>query len=350
MSVALIQEVRSGIGFKKQADLVTMLSAADIWSLRQTNEDLVQAKPINENDAADLGKGVYITQVFKSNFDSGGPWNGRITSEAAAQLVAFGVGKASKAGTVATGGFKYTSTEPVFQTDGLDMPVTTMVVQIRTSTDAITDKAMVVACEEFGFDFSLGPGRDNATFNSSWIGTGKNDKPSSIVIPAIYAEHTLNAGEISTLTLLGFDYIANKRFVSCSFKWKNNIRERSAFFPGSGAQDGYQLRGRMRRGVPTLTLTAVVECDSGSSEEDALLNQDEGTGIIFLEGATIASGPEKHSVKMTFHRLSVNATPIGNSEGIATYQLDYNIMQHVTDGVVTFECICEQDNILVAAT
>src|ERR1041385_4244593 len=142
MSVALIQEVRFGISFKKQVDLVTALTGSDMWSLRQTNSELIQSLPVNEDDAGDYGKGVYPTQTFPSHKLASGPWNGRVTSEALTQIAAFAFGKCTKTATTATGGFKYTITAPVFATDGLDMPAATMAVQIRTGGSAITDKAI----------------------------------------------------------------------------------------------------------------------------------------------------------------------------------------------------------------
>jgi hypothetical protein len=342
VSVALLQELRFAIGFKKQSDLTTALVAGDMLSLRQTNRDLMQSVPINESDKDDLGKGVYSTTLFKSNLDGRGPWNGRLTSEAAAILASFGIGANSKA--VSGGGFKYTCDAPVFATAGLDLPVTTALVQVRTGGAAISDKALIgMACEDFGFQFSLGPGRDNAQFTSNWIGTGKYAKPSAIVMPDIYDEHSLNAGGITELTLVGFDYLANKRFADVQFSWKNNIRERSAFFPGSGSQNGFQLRGRMRRGSPEIRLSATVECDSGSSEEDALLALTEGTGTITCAGAT------DNSLKLSFPRLRVKASPIGDSDGIAAYKIDYEILEHPTDGVLSIEATCLQDDILVSA-
>ena len=351
MSVALLQEVRFAIGFKQQTDLVTPLIAADMVSLRQTNSELIQAQPINEDDAADYGKGVYPTQTFPSHWNASGPFNGRLSAEALAIITGFALGAyTSKAPTTGAGGFLYTYDEPVFATAGLDLPTTTMAVQIRTGGSAITDKAIVgVACEELGLTFRLGPGRDNAGFTSQWIGTGQNAKPSTIVIPAPYAEHSMNAGGITSLTLLGFNYLTNKRFVSLDFKWKNNIREGSSKFPGSGSQGGYQISGRLRRGTPTITLTAVVECDSGSSEEDLLLAQTTGTGVIQVVGAQVGAGPEFFGWKITFHKLSVKSSPISDSDGIAAYQLEYFILQDSSTGLCTIEAITDLDDILTVA-
>lgn len=346
MSVALLQEVRTAISFKKQVDLVTALTATDMWSLRHTSRELLNATPVNENDKDDLGKGVYITRTYPSYLDAGGAFDGRLTSELAAQILNFWVGKRTKA--AAGTGFKYTMVAPVFATDGLDLPAATAVVQIRTGGSAITDKKLVgICCDEFSLNFRTGPGRDNATMTSRWVGTGAFVKPSAITMPAPYTEHSLNAGGITALSLNGFDYIANKRFSEVTFSGRNNLAGRqSAHFPGSGTQSLYQLRGRMRRGVPDITLTAVVECDSGSSEEDNLLSQTEGTGLITCQGATIGAGPEKHEVKITFHRLITRASPIGESEGIAAYNVEYDILEHTTNGVFTIEITNEQDNIL----
>lgn len=351
MSVALIQEVRFAIGFKKQTDLTTPLIAADMVSLRQTNTELIQASPINEDDATDLGKGVYVTNTYASHWTAGGPWNGRQTAEALTIITAFAIGVlTSKAATTGVGGFLYTFDEPILATSGLDLPVTTMAVQIRTGGSAITDKAIVgVACEEFGINFRTGPGRDNATFTSTWLGTGKNVKPSTITIPAAYDENSLNAGGITSLTFIGFNYLTNKRFVNFDFKWKNNIRDQSSYFPGSGTQSTFQLRGRIRRAAPTITLTAQVECDSGSSEEDLLLAQTEGTGVLHVTGAQVGAGPEFYGWKITFHRLSVKATPIADADGIASYQMEYFVMEHASNGVLTIEAITSLDDILTAA-
>lgn len=348
MSTALLQEVRFAIGFKQQTDLVTPLVAADMWSLRQTNTDLIQATPVNEDDANDLGKGVYVTQTFPSHIESGGPWNGRLSSETGAMVSAFGVGKVAKS--TVTGGFTYTIHEPTLATDGITLPVTTVCEQIRTGGDAITDKAQTgVACEEFGIELKQGPGRDNALFTSQWLGTGAFVKPSTITIPALTSEHTLNAGSVTTLTLLGFDYLANKRFVNVSFKWKNNIRDNSSYYPGSGSQSGYQLRGRIRRGVPTITLTAQVECDSGSNEEDLLLAQTEGTGTIELQGALLPSSTTHHGWKIQFFRMTVKSSKIADADGLATYNLEYFIMEHATNGVLQIDATCAQDSILEVA-
>jgi hypothetical protein len=328
MSVALIQEVRFAVGYKAQPDLKTPVTATDMFSLRQTNTDFIQAQPINEDDTNDLGKGVYATQTFPSHINAAGNWNGRLTSEAAAMMCCYGIGGAVE--TLGSGFSTYTMKEPIFETAGLNLPVTTMLLQIRSGANAITDKLLVgMACEEFGFEFRVGPGRDNALFTSAWIGTGGYTKPSGYVMPTVYQEHSINAGGITTLDFIGFDYLANLRFVNFRFGWKNNLRDNSSYFPGSGSQGGYQLRGRMRRAAPTITLTTQVECDSGSSEEDALLNQMAGTGMLVA-----ASGTANNSLSLHFYKIVPLATPIADADGIASYNVTFLVMQDPTNGVM----------------
>lgn len=348
MSTALTQEVRFAIAYKQQLDLKTPLPVADMWSLRQTNTDFIQAQPVNEDDANDLGKGVYITQTFPSHIMAGGNWNGRLTSESAAMISAFGVGAVTKSPGTGTG-FKYTMIAPDLAMTGLQLPSTSMVIQIRTGANAITDKLLTgMCCEEFGIEFRLGPGRDNAQFTSNWIGTGGFVKPSAIVIPTIYQEHSINAGGITALKWDGtggggplFDYIANLRFIGATFRWKNNLRDNSSYFPGSGSQNGYQLRGRMRRAAPTITLSTQVECDSGSSEEDALLNQTPGAFTINAPSAAV-----DNSWELQLFKVVPRATPIQDSDGIASYNVDWTVMQDPVKGVLQIDASCLQDNIL----
>lgn len=345
--MALYQDIRMAIGYKKQAALQTALVAADMWSLRFTSTEVPQVTPVNETDAEDLGKGVYPTQVYPSHWETRYTANGRLTSEWAAMLACFGSGKRVKA--AAGAGFKYTCVAPDLSADGLEMPSTTVAVKIPEGGGNVTDKALIgVVCNEFGFQLNSGPGRDNAQFTSSWIGSGKFASPSTITIPAFATEHSLNSGGIATLTILGVNYLSNARFISFNFGWNNNMRQ--GFFPGSGNQNGYQLQGRMRRGVPQITASCVVEAAAGAAEEASLLAQTEGAMVMTLNGAVIGSGPETHQLKITLHRVTFQATPLGNADGIVTYEIQMAVLQHASNGVVTIEVTTDKDDILTAAS
>lgn len=340
MSVALIQEVRFAVSFKQQPNLTTSLPASDMWSLRQTNTDFIQATPVNEDDAADLGKGVYTTELFPDFIEAGGPWNGYLTAEAAAMLACYGIGT-----TVQTGGgpFVYTCAAPVFATSGLQMPAATMLLQIRTGGAAITDKTLFgMCCEEFHYIFKEGPGRQNATFTSQWLGTGSYTKPSGLTMPNPYAENRISAGGITAMTFSGFNYLTNFRMIEIDFGWKNNIRDQSSYFPGSGNEAGFQLRGRMRRAAPTITLRTQVECDSGSSEEDLLIAGTPGTGTLTAFDAGVING-----VSIAFVNIIPRAVKIADADGIASYNVDWTVMQDSGGATpLTVTATCQQSGIL----
>lgn len=347
---ALLQELRTAIGFHKQSAVGTALVAADCWSLRTTSRDMPQPVPVNESDREDLGKGVYATQLFKSHWNTAFPMNGRLTSEWASMLACFGLGKTTEGTGTPSTAITYSCTAPDLAADGLDMPLTTIVAAIRQGGSAISDKALLdMACEEFGFQFNSGPGRDNAQFTSTWVGSGKHANPSTITLPALATEHSLNSGGISTLTILTINYLTSKRFVSANFSWKNNIRLDSGFYPGSGTQSGFQIRGRMRRGTPEVNFSCVVEAETGTAEESNLLSQTEGTVVLDCDGAQIGVGPATHQLKITLHRVVPRATQIAENDGIATYAIEFEVLQHSSNGVLTIETVCEKEEILTSA-
>lgn len=346
--IKLFQGIRMAIGFKQQTDLVTPHTAGDMWSLRHTSRDAPQPTFENESDKEDLGKGIYATQLFKKSVDANFSISGRLTSEWGAQLSAFGLAKTVKA--AAGAGFKYTSTAFDPDTDGLAMPSTTILAKIGSGGTAILDKALIgMCCEEFGIQAKSGAGRDNSTFSSTWVGTGNYVKPSGIVMPTFASEHVLNAGGMTSITVNGVEYLTSKRFASIDLTWKNNLRLDSGYHPGSGVKDGFQIRGRMRRGVPDVTLKFVVEAETGSAEEQNLIDQVEGTSVITFAGAVIGGGPETHLLKFTHHRVVPKMNKVGEADGIASYEGEMEVLQHSVNGVLTIEAVCEQDNILAVA-
>src|SRR5262245_46794918 len=95
--MALMQDIRQAIGFGKQTDLATPVLAGELWSLRQTNRSIPYPALVTENDAEWIGKGVWTTQVFPTNWDTNYTWEARLTSENTAQAVAFALGKVVEA-------------------------------------------------------------------------------------------------------------------------------------------------------------------------------------------------------------------------------------------------------------
>ncbi len=344
---ASIQELRLAIGFKKQSALQTALVAADCWSLNTTSPAIPQPILNVESNEDDFGKGdSWATQQFPSHIDSNFPWEYYLTSENAAMLFAFALGKAAK--TTAGTGFKYTCTPLDASADGIDMPATTVVAAIRQGASDVFDLGLIGMClEDFSISLKSGPGRANSTMRSNWVGCGKYVKPSAIAIPAIATEHALNSGG-SAITILAQDYVTTKKFISLDFSWKNNIRLQSGNFPGSGTQSGFQIRGRMRRGKPQCSLQWVVEFMDGSTELDDFLAMTEGTAVIDVTGAEISTG-FNHKLLLTLQRLQISSAPIRETDGIVSVACQATTMKHATNGVISAEVTTTQDSILTAA-
>ena len=113
----------------------------------------------------------------------------------------------------------------------------------------------------------------------NWVGSGLLTTPSGITVPALTTENNMLAASMS-LSVNGVDYVSTKRILSGSIGWKNNLLLNAGFYPGSGLQNGLQVRGRMEIGarVPTFQFTARLL--SGSTEYNTLVTQTTGTATL----------------------------------------------------------------------
>ena len=113
-----------------------------------------------------------------------------------------------------------------------------------------------------------------------------------------------------SLSVNGVDYVATKRILSGSVGWKNNLLLNAGFYPGSGLQNGLQVRGRMEIGarVPTFQFTARLL--SGSTEYNTLVNQTTGT-------ATLAVNHDAgNSVSFSFPQMAFQVVENAEADGI----------------------------------
>lgn len=349
--MALLQDLKNAIGYQAQADLVTPVPESGMWSLRQTNRAVPQPTLITETDRDDIGKGIWATQIYPVSWDVTIPWEAYLSSENAAQVIAFALGKVVETAAVPSGAsYKITPFDNNIDCFH-DVPVTTFVTSIRSCNQDVEDEKFIgVACEDFLIRIQSGPGRANATISSNWVGTGKFTAPSGIVIPPFTPEHLLNAGGTITLSINGNDYITNKRFVSAEIGYKQNIKLDQGYYPGSGSQQGAAIRGRLRRGVPALTLNFVVEYEHDSNELDLFFAQTPGTADIQIDGATIGVGPGKHSLKAHYPKVVFRAVTKGENDNTLTASIECEVLQDTSTGeVVTFTVVTEKPGIAVKA-
>jgi hypothetical protein len=340
------------MGFKKQAALQSALAAGSCWALSQTNRTIGYPNIVNETNAADIGKShEWSTQLFPSHIEVAQPWDARLSSQNAAMLGMFGLGKRTSKG-AAGAGFQYVFDPLVNLTDGIEMPSTTFVSAVRQGGDELFDFALIgCVCNEFHIMLRSGPGRDNATMTSSWMGCGKYANPSTITIPSATDEDLLNSGGAVTLTIGSSDYITLKTFISMDLGWMNNVTQ--GFYPGSGSQvigsATANIAGRMRHGPRAISFKVVAEMEHDSEELADYLDQSEIAVSVLVEGGVIGAGPDKHTLQIDIPRVVVKAAPITDQNNIIGIEPDYEMLYDDAYGIMTMTVITDKDDIGTSA-
>src|SRR5215831_1653917 len=345
---ANVRETQIGFGFKPQADLITPNTVLEMWSLTKTNNQLGTIELVTEDNADDIGKGdEFPTENFPTSASSGVPIEKYLSSEFAAWTFLFALGKGTKAG-VAPGALTYTAVISDPAVECINVPAFTWVEQIRPGANAVVDNEYVGMCiNDFTLTLDSGPGRNNAKLMVNCLGTGQAVTPSAVTLPALTKEHILNATSATVLTVNGIDYLLGGSFISLEFRYTNNIRTDSGYYPGSGSQNGYAIRGRMEYNKREFSLTYVARAQKGSVELQNLLNQTEGDTHITITGAQIGVGPANHKIDLDFPRTVQSAYTTGDADGLVTVNCTVKIMKP-TDGVtdmVSLGTVTEQDGI-----
>lgn len=340
MSVRL-QELILGFGKGKQADIATANTAPNVWRMNKTNRQIHNAQPVNEDDAEELGKGhEFATTQYKSHIEPAGITIEKYNSaEIAAWTWAFGLGKVAKTGTEAPFTYTCTAQDPV--TDGIELPYTSYIEQVRPGASVVHDQMFVgCAVRSFRFRITKGPGRVNSTVTVDLIHSGKVTTPSAITLPAATAENLLNAYSLAC-TINGVDYIGAKTFESLEMGIDNEFID--GHYPGSGMDDDdYQIQGRLEvaRRVPVFNFVARYK--AGSLELAKVRALTDGTAVVNL---TKDSG---NSMVVTWQKVGFQTAVLGESDGLITVQVTGKPMYHATNGLVTAVCKCGVDGICEA--
>jgi hypothetical protein len=322
----------NGWGFGKQTAIGTANTTATIWRHTNLNTKPWAKVPVNEDDRAEIGKGhEFPTALFRSHYNMP---TYEVSKYASSEILAWGMAF-SLGNVVVTGTGPYTyvivpalgATNPT----GLELPYFSFVQQIRPGGSAVLDE-ILVGCAIKGWKLSIknSPGRASAMFSCECVATGQYTTPSGITLPAVVAPHEFNAGMISALTVNGTNYLtggSGKQFVSMDASWENNFRP--GFFPGSGAQDGYQIQGRFEWGDRSFAIQFVVRVQSGSTEYSNLITQTTGTATItFTRDA-------QNSFTMTVQKMGFSVVELSNTDGIATLQVTGVQLYDPTNGLLT---------------
>jgi len=350
------QELKIGIGFNKQtgtglttttpAQVQTALAAGSLWNLNIGAFNVPFPSFLRENDGEFFGKGhEWIEQIFPTSIDAPWTWPSFLTSQNWAQVSAFAGGKTT-ATNPAGSAHQYVTTPMDPAADGVNLPLTSLVAGIRQGTAGeILDIAMTgMALAGFTLRIQRGPGLANTSLESRWLGCGGFSNNSGIVIPSRYDEIRLGAGAATSLLINGVNYLTNFRFVDLEFTYDNGIIGDAGYFPGSGSQSEYDIRGRMRYGRRTANLVWTVELESDSQELADLLASVEGNCEIAITGPVI-SGPNSHKMMIELPRTEHRAYSMTEADGFTVARVETDIKYDATSGPMIFTAVTDRSGI-----
>ena len=331
--MANINELMTCWGFGKQTDIATANLVATMWRMTNLSTKPWAQNPVSEDDAAEVGKGFeFATQLFKSHYAPPEQEISKyLSAEFAAWAFSFGLGNVVKSGT--TPNFIYTVLPILGATNAtaLELPYFSYVQQIRPGGSSVLDQMMVgCAVRTIKLSVTSSPGRASAMLSVGMVTTGKYTEPSVISMPAATTLHEMNSGAM-TLSINGVDYVTAKNFLSLEWTWDNNFR--TGFYPGSGAQDGFQTQGRFEIGDRSHGLTFMARYQNGSSELTKLRALTTGTAVLVFTSDT------NNNVTITEQKMGFKMAEVGETNGIVTVAVTGSPMYDTTNGLVT--CVCK---------
>ena len=328
---ARVQQLIMGLGKGKQTNIAT--AGTTFLRFKKLDTGLTTPKPIFENDAAEIGKGhEFITQTFASHYEVANRLEKYASAEFVTWALAYGLGNIVQTGSVAP--YTYTIT-PLNPGVALELPYFSLVEQVAEGGGNAIDNLYVgCAIEDFTYQFNYGPGRASSKMTVNWVGSGLLTTPSGITVPALTTENNMLAASMS-LSVNGVDYVTTKRILSGSVGWKNNLLLNAGFYPGSGLQNGLQVRGRMEIGarVPSFQFTARLL--AGSPEYTTLVNQTTGTATLSVQHDA------NNSVSFTFPQMAFQVAENAEADGIVAVTVtgapQYSNSQNT---VMSATCLC----------
>jgi hypothetical protein len=326
-----IRQTAFALGMVEQADLVTANIAAEFFRPTKVNQQLAEQKLNTESNAQDLGKdNEFATQVFLVSWDSAFQLECFTTSEMAAWAFAFAHGDSTATSPDAPAVI-HTS---VPQSSGIDLPSFSYVEKLPADGTYLDRMLVGLVVNGYTLQLNSGVGRQNSKLVIDVVGTGQQTVPSAITLPAATTLHGLNAGS-ATITIVGNDYVTLKTIISLECGFRNNVRLDSGFFPGSGSQSGANIRGRMEHGDREAYLRFSTRLRTSSDEFTKLTAQTEGTAVITLTGAAIASSVNPHGLSITYHRVTFATAVVDQADGIATVNVECGVLWHSSNGLLT---------------
>jgi len=324
---ARLQNLILGLGKAKQADISTI--AASFLRFKKLNMDLTSTGFSTENDAAEIGKGdefISVAGVFPVAYSPGGRLEKYSSAEFMTWALCYALGNVVEASSI------YTIT-PIAPGTTLELPYLSVVEQVPEGGATCIDNAFIgCAVEDFLYEFSYGPGRASGKVTVNWVGSGKLTTPSAVTVPAVQTENNMLTASMA-LTIIGVDTVTLKTILKGSFGWKNNLMTNAGFFPGSGMQNGAQIRGRLEIGARMPTFQFTARLLTGSSEYAKLIAQTTGTVVLTV------TYDATHTVTLTF--ASVSFEMVENTEVDGLVAVTVTCAVKATSGGVTVTAVAK---------
>jgi hypothetical protein len=327
---ARVQQLILGLGKGKQTNIST--AGSTFLRLKKLNADLTTPKPIFENDAAEIGKAnEFIAQTYPSHYEVANRFEKYASSEFVTWACAYGLGNIVQTGSTAP--YNYVIT-PLNPGTTLELPYFSVVEQVSEGGGNCVDNLYVgCAVEDWLYQANYGPGPKSSKMTVNWAGSGLLTTPSAITVPALTLENNMLAASMA-LSVNGVDYVATKRILTASVGWKNNLLLNAGFFPGSGLQNGLQVRGRMEIGARVPSFQFSARLLYGSTEYNTLVAQTTGTATLSVQHDA------NNSVSFAFQQMAFQAAENGEGDGIVTVTITGAPQYNATSGILTVTTNC----------
>ncbi len=243
VTVAVSKSAQTAIG-----DLPT--TASEYLRLGTTSRTPPYAIPVNEDTRQETGGGSeFPDDIIPSHKEFTYAIEAVLTSHLAAFIVAHGIGKVVK---TLTGPFQYDGLVRARGTDSDDVSTFGLIGLIE-GTDY--DRAYS-GCSIASWEITVvkGKGRTTSTVVINVVGTGKETKPSAIVIPAKLPIFDLKSASLA-FNFDSFNYTADARINRLTLGMDFGLSDEDPYPAGSGVDvDGYATGNRMRQGDRSFTL------------------------------------------------------------------------------------------------
>jgi hypothetical protein len=308
---ARIQSYKIALGSAKQANVTTASTTYNCFTKLDTAIPTLRYN--TETNKDEIGKGhEFITDVYPTHYDIAYAMQKYGSSEWVLWSWAYALGNVGLSAGLYT-------IKPIDPATTLELPYFSMVSQLpEGGGDAVDELYYGMAVESVELRFKYGPGRQSLSNNVNIVGTGKNLRPSVVVIPAPLTEKYMLSSSMA-ISINGIDYVAGspgaKTVLMGTIGWANNLILPLRYFPGSGTQDSAAIGGRTFIGnrAPTLTFTVFLQADS--TELTKLIAQTTGTATItFTFDAT-------HFVTFTYTLVSFEMVDRVVEEGLVAVQV-----------------------------